>query len=111
MSRDALRLRLPRTLLGAGRAVAVAVALVALLGLTTVPHHHDSATEERSCPACHVSRVDGGGIPEATAGVLAPPAAERLLSPAAIPELAVALAHAAPLPSRGPPPVSSAEPL
>ncbi|MCL4808813.1 MAG: hypothetical protein KJ062_13660 [Thermoanaerobaculia bacterium] len=102
---------MPRALLGAGRAVAVAVALVALLGLTTVPHHHESTTEERSCPACHVSRFDGGGVPEATVDAPEPPAGQDLLPPATSPDVTVQLAHAAPLPSRGPPPVSPAEPL
>lgn len=97
-------------LLRAGRGVAVAVALVALLGLTTVPHHHDSATEERGCPACHVSRLDGAATPEAVV-VLAPPAAGSLSSPAVLPDAAPRLAPAAPLPSRGPPPVSPSEPL
>lgn len=98
-------------LLRAGRATTVALALVALLGLTTVPHHHETATDEQSCPACQVSRIDGAGVPE-TASVPAPPASAPELSSSRIrPAAEILLAHAAPLPSRGPPPVPPAEHL
>ena len=94
-----------------GRSAVVLVALLALFGLTSVPHHHAGSTEERSCPACQVTRNDGGGIPENAPTAL--PRLEGIDVPVQLVSLDVAglSTHAGPLPSRGPPPVSPAEQL
>lgn len=99
------------SLLRAGRSAIVLVALLALLGLTSAPHRHAGSIEERSCPACQVTRTDGGEAPStAQSGLPSPEGID-------VPTLRISLdvaglrTHAAPLPSRGPPPVSPAEQL
>jgi hypothetical protein len=99
-----------RHLLRAGRSAAVACALVALLGLTGAPHDHGSAGEERSCPACQVSRLDGSGLPEPGSLEFAAPAGAEPPSLVVSVDRLPRRAPAAPLPSRGPPPVSLSEP-
>ncbi len=103
--------RLLWCLLRAGRSAVVLVALLALLGLTSAPHHHAGSIEERSCPACQVTRTEGGEAPEPSRADLPRPEGVD------VPTLHVALDvaglrdHAAPHPSRGPPPVSPSEQL
>jgi hypothetical protein len=83
------------------------VALVGVLGLS-IPHGHAGPAEERSCPACHVTRSGGGSVPEA-AGVVVPPDETPGPEPSVRSLAAPSRIQDALLPSRGPPPVSSVE--
>ncbi|MBK8594970.1 MAG: hypothetical protein IPP07_04565 [Holophagales bacterium] len=98
-------------LLRAGRSAVVLVALLALLGLTSVAHHHSGATEERSCPACQVARDGAGSPPETPSADSLRPTATSVPAQLVFPDVAGLRTHAGPLPSRGPPPVSPAEQL
>lgn len=83
-------------------------ALVAFLHVT-LPHVHSASADERHCPACQVSRLGAVGVPETGTGAVAPPAGIDVASPRVAVAFAPRPAHAAPLPSRGPPPVSPSE--
>ena len=98
-------------LLRAGRSAVVLVALLGLLALTSVPHHHSSPSEERSCPACQVIRHGGGNPPEAPAADILRPEGPPVPIQLASLEVADLHTHAGPLPTRGPPPVPPAEQL
>lgn len=111
MTRRSLSLRPLEGLRRAGQSVVVLVALLALFGLTSVPHHHAGSTEERSCPACQVVRYDGGAPPETTPVHLPGPAGVAVPVQLVSLDVAGSSTHASPLPSRGPPPVSPAEQL
>lgn len=97
-------------LLRAGRAAAVVLALLAFVHVT-LPHQHEGSFDERHCPACHVSRHDGMGVPAAEAAPLAPPAAADADRAAVPVERPRANALDAAVPARGPPPASPSEPL
>ena len=97
-------------LLRAGRAAVVFVALLAFVHVT-LPHQHEGMADERHCPACHVSRPDGMGVPAADAAPLAPPAAAEALCVAVPVDRPLVAAHDAAVPARGPPRVSPSEPL
>lgn len=110
MPGDRLSRRIVSTLLRAGRTAAVVLALAAFVHVT-LPHHHAGNADERSCAACQIARHDAAGVPPQAgvcpappAGTEAPRTAVRLARPARV-------VHAAPLPSRGPPPASPSEPL
>lgn len=97
-------------LLRAGRTAAVLLVLFGFVHVT-LPHLHSGGVDERHCPACQVSRLDGVGVPaEADAGLVPPVESEapRVSVPLERPRAA---AHDAAVPSRGPPPVSPSEPL
>lgn len=111
MTRGSLSRRPLEGLLRAGQSVVVLVALLALFSLTSVPHHHAGSTEERSCPACQVSRSDGGAPPETTSVDLPGPAGVAVPVPLVPPDVAGLTTRVGPGPSRGPPPVSFSEQL
>ena len=103
--------RLLEGLLRAGRSAVVLVALLAVFELTSVAHQHASPTEDRSCPACQVTRDGSGTLPETAPADL--PRAEGVAVPVQLvaPDVAGLRTHNGPLPSRGPPPFSPAEQL
>ena len=101
--------RLGRGLLALGRPAAIALVLVALLHVAA-PHGHGSTVEERHCPACQVSRVEGAGIPEREAVTVLPPAGTEPALEAPAVRLAPREAHARASASRGPPSSSPSEP-
>lgn len=111
MTRGSFSRRPLERLLRAGQSVVVLVALLALFGLTSIPHHHAGSAEERSCPACQVTRNDGAGTPETAADDL--PRPEGVAVPIQVVPFDVAglPTHAGPPPSRGPPQVSPSEQL
>mgnify|MGYP001767487882 CR=1 FL=1 len=101
--------RLGRGLLAAGRMAAVALVLTALLNVAA-PHSHGSSVEERHCPACQVSRLDGTGLPERDAVAVLPPAGTEPANAAPAVDLAPREAHDPASASRGPPSSSPSEP-
>lgn len=103
--------RLLEGLLRAGRSAVVLVALLAVFELTSVAHHHASPTEERSCPACQVTRDGSGTLPETVPADLPRPECVAVPVYLVFPDVSGLRTHAAPLPSRGPPLVPPAEQL
>lgn len=97
-------------LLRAGRTVAVVLALAAFVHVT-LPHVHSAGVDDRHCPACQVSRLDGVGVPAEGDAALVPPVHSEAPCLAVPVERPRAAAHGAAVSPRGPPPVSPSEPL